>query len=157
MRNLYWQTKRFFWRINNVISWIPTIWSITWYDYDHIYRINRFALERMANHFENAKYKFVETASDIRYMRLCIKLIDRILDEYYHERAQEELTQLWGEYVFSNDDKFELRRELEKTEEDSKRYRQDFDRIKNYWRKKDEKARQLLFNILKNKLHRWWI
>ncbi len=104
--------------------------------------------------------------NDVYYMRLCVKLIDRLESQYYEERAEEELEKRWGKYrnikstVEDGDMNLRvvtIKRELEKTEEDTKRYSEDFRRTYKFWRNKEEKSRRLLFNILNNKLENWWI
>lgn len=158
MKTIIWKVKHFFWRVNNVISWIPLIWSFRWYDYEQYYRTLRFMLEKTIKAFENSPTQHTSTQQDIRYMRLCIKLIDRITNGYYQDRSEEELYKTWGENVMIIDgDLFQIRREREKTEEDSKKYAQDFVRSYEYWRDKEDRSRALLFNILKNKLEHWWI
>jgi hypothetical protein len=158
MKTIIWQVKHFFWRVKNLIDWIPTVWNIRWYDYEQYYLVLRFMLEKSIKEFESSKTQHTSTQQDIQYMRLCIKLIDRITQCYYQERSEEELYKIWGENVMiSEGEHFEIRREREKTEEDSKRYAQDFIKSYEYWRDKEDRSRALLFNILKNKLEHWWI
>lgn len=158
MKTIIWKVKHFFWRVKNVISWIPLTWNIKWYDYEQYYVVLKFMLEKSIREFESSRNQHVSTQHDIHYMRLCIKLIDRIIGCYYQDRSEEELYKTWGENVMIIDgDLFQIRREKEKTEEDSKKYAQDFIRSYEYWNDKEERSRALLFNILKNKLEHWWI
>jgi hypothetical protein len=97
-------------------------------------------------------------------MRLCIKLIDMIEGDYYEDRAHDELEKRWGKYVTTSNRNegtqfytMTIKRQLEVTEEDSKRYTEDFKKTYNFWRKKHEKAKSLLYRILHEKIECWWI
>ena len=142
-------------------------WSIRWYEYSQLYQTLRFLLQNMIRYFESSRVQHVGMERDIDYMRLCIKLIDRLEFEYYEERAMEELEKRWGKYEHGVsaiiDDggiqtySLNLKRELEKTEEDTEKYNYDFVKTCNFWGAKQEKSKRLLFNILNNKIERWWI
>lgn len=142
------------------------IWGFRWYEYSQFYQTNKFLLTKMISHFEASKIQYYNMENDVYYMRLCVKLIDRLESQYYEERAEEELEKRWGKYrnikytVEDGDINVRvvtIKRELEKTEEDTKRYSEDFRTTYKFWRNKEEKSRRLLFNILNNKLENWWI
>jgi hypothetical protein len=120
----------------------------------------------MIRYFENSRVQYVGIERDIDYMRLCIKLIDRLEFDYYEERAMEELEKKWGKYVEGNvwpiDERgdlyeWKLKRQLEETEEDAARYNIDFVKTHNFWKAKHEKAKRLLYKILQEKIEYWWI
>lgn len=84
--------------------------------------------------------------------------------DYYEERAQDELEKRWGKHVTTSNRNegtqfytMTIKRQLEVTEEDSKRYTEDFKKTYNFWRKKHEKAKSLLYKILHEKIECWWI
>jgi hypothetical protein len=84
--------------------------------------------------------------------------------DYYEERAQDELEKRWGKYVttsvYKDDSQFysmTIKRQLEITDKDSKRYLEDFKNTYDFWHKKHEKAKSLLYKILHEKIERWWI
>lgn len=162
---MFYNIKNLFWRLKNTWSWAKFIWKIRWHEYDAIYKIMRFSLLKTIKAFENAKVRYVGMEHDMYYMRLCVKLVDRIRFEYYEERAMEELEKRWGKYNVTTEavDEGEIaytmtmKRQLEKTEADSARYNEDFVRTHNYWRNKHEKAKKLLYRILQERLERWWI
>ncbi len=165
MERILWKIRKFFWRIKNTWSWTKLAWNIKWYEYNQIYEILKFSIQKTINYFENSKVQHVGIERDLYYMRLCIKLIDRIQFDYYEERAQDELEKRWGKYVhgkvWPTDEEhifqWKISRELEKTEEDSKRYTEDFKKTYAFWHKKHEKAKSLLYKILHEKIERWWI
>ena len=165
MNDIFWKIKSFFWRVKNTWSWAKFIWKIRWHEYDAVYEIMKFSLLKTIHAFENARVHHVGMEHDIYYMRLCVKLIERIQSEYYDERAFDELEKRWGKYnttikPIDGDDAFYsmiIKRELEKTEEDSARYKEDFVRTHKYWTNKHEKAKKLLYRILQERLEHWWI
>lgn len=158
--------KNLLWRVKNTWSWAKFIWGLRGhYDYSVTYKILRFSLSKSVENFESSNIKYFGIDHDVYYMRLCIKLIDRIETEYYDERAHEELEKRWGKYVTTtqkvNDGitvyKMTVKRELDITEADSKRYKDDFIKTYNFWMNKHTKAKKLLHRILEEKLENWWI
>ena len=73
-------------RIVNLIGWIPTIWKDKQYDNVFIFEILKKKLEltekytRNTGHLERSVY-------DANRMKLCIKLLDRIINGYYSMKA----------------------------------------------------------------------
>ena len=158
--------RKLFWRIKNTWLWMRFAWSIRWYEYSQLYQTLRFLLQNMIRYFESSRVQYVGIERDLEYMRLCIKLIDRLEFDYYEERAMEELEKRWGKYVEGNAwpipelgglFEWKIRRELEKTEEDAARYNIDFVKTCNFWRAKHDKAKRLLHKILQEKIEYWWI
>lgn len=158
--------KNLLWRIHNTWSWAKLVWQFRWYEYGQVYAVMRFSLVKALENFDRSKVKYVGMESDMYYMRLCVKLIDRLQSEYYEERAHKELDNRWGNYKTITETindgspvvyKMVVKRELDKTEADSKRYREDFVKTYNFWMNKHEKAKKLLFRILNEKLEKWWI
>lgn len=159
--------RKLFWRIKNTWLWMRFAWNIRWYEYSQLYQTLRFFLQNMIRYFEGSRVQYVGIERDIEYMRLCIKLIDRLEFDYYEERAMEELEKRWGKYqhgisIIIDDggierNCLEFKRELEKTEEDEVRYNIDFVKTHNFWKAKHEKAKRLLHKILQEKIEYWWI
>lgn len=154
------------WRIKNTFKWIKFIWGFKWYEYGQIYQIMRFSLQNTIEYFEGSKIYYLGMDRDLYYMRLCVKLIDRIESDYYEERAFEEIEKRWGKNNFITENlndgglemySLKMKRELEKTEEDSKRYRDEYMLIRQFWNLKHEKAKRLLYRILQEKMEGWWI
>lgn len=167
MKDLIWRIENFFYKIKNSWKWAKLGWGFhpTYFEYSNIYSVLRFSLQRMIESFEIARDYYMVNQSELQYMRLCIKLIDRLDTDYYEERAQEELDKRWGKYLPWEFEKNEdgitynvtIKREKEITEEDTERYSADFVKTYSKWRDKHVKARRLLFRILNEKLETWWI
>ena len=167
MKDVIWKIEGFFHRVKNSWKWAKLGWGFhpTYFEYTDMYTTMKFSIERMIETFEANRYYYMVGESELQYMRLCIKLIDRLRSSYYEERGQEELEKRWGKclpWKFElNDDgitySVDIRREREVTEEDSERYTQDLVETYNKWGKRHAKARKLLFRIINEKLETWWI
>ena len=68
--------------ISNIFKWAKIVWKDTDFGYDDIIKIWRFKLEKTANEFERkckvGKYYPVDLPEQIKWMRLCCRLIDKI-------------------------------------------------------------------------------
>ena len=74
--------KRFIGNVYNLIRWFPVIWKDRDWDDHYIWEILKFKLKNQAKYIGDrdihtrAKY-------DAEKMMLCVRLIDKIQDEYY--------------------------------------------------------------------------
>ena len=162
MKNIIWEIKRFFKRITNVLSWIPILWSVQWYEYDNFYVIVRFTLVKMIKHFKSFHVQYIGIERDIELMELCIRLIDRVKDDYYTDKLIDEISEKYGdlkmtttpsdsELFYIADFTYEKIIISEEVDEEDRR------QIRKKWEARGDKARALLFRILNERLHRWWI
>lgn len=165
--------------IKNVIRWLPIIWKDRDWDYSFIFTILQTKLkhqseyiDRMGNH-ESAK-------RDAEVMMLCIKLIDKVKDEYY---GMEYVEYFKSEYEFI-DSEYPGHKEMishdlgENFDDYFKKYPLIYNRVLNGGGripiidddgKIDKKriamniahinhvrARKLLFRIMDEQIERWW-
>ena len=68
--------------IRNLIKWFPTIWNDRDWDDHYIWQILKVKLTHQA-HFTSTKGIHLNAERDAQRMRLCVRLIDKIQDEYY--------------------------------------------------------------------------
>lgn len=150
--------KKLLWRIQNVLSWIPLLWKLLWYEYDTFYAIMRFTLVKMIRHFKTFHVQYVGIERDIELMELCVKLIDIIKEERYAEQAFDEIKAIWGDLQFmeNGDSSYRLKHEKETADNEAECSRQSIE-IHNRYQIKHDKASKLLFRILNERLNRWWI
>lgn len=86
--------------ISNFFKWIPVIWKDNDFGYDDIMKIWRFKLDKTANVFQKKYDKakkegssyYDELLEQIRWMRICCRLIDKIFGEgvFFDNRYEEE-------------------------------------------------------------------
>lgn len=171
IEHIMWSIKKFFRRIKNVISWVPTLWRAQWYEYDTFYHIMRFNLNKMIHQFKTFHVQYVGIERDIELMETCVRLIDKLIEEQYCDESFNEIHRKYGNskmitepyipkpgepenrngwYTYKG---IQYERIIVDTETDEKDRRA----IIKAGEKKQEKARKLLFYILYEKLEHWWI
>lgn len=73
-------------RIKNIIRWIPILWKDRDWDYWHTFEILKTKLKFQSEHFR--KHGYHESSErDAEKMELCIRLIDKVQNEYYLDKA----------------------------------------------------------------------
>ena len=69
-------------RIKNIVRWIPVLWKDRDWDYWHTLEILKTKLKFQSEYFR--KYGYHESSErDAEKMELCIRLIDKVQNEYY--------------------------------------------------------------------------
>jgi len=162
--------------IKNLWRWFPIIWNDRDWDDSFIFDILKFKLKNTADYTEQRKW-FVGYQHEVSRMRLCIKLINLIQEEYYDMEYMDYETSTF-EFIPTDDkDKngdsfYTLKSErIEDRLDDyfvkypliykqiiSKPDRPD-DRIHiaiHIGHKNHERARRLLFNVLNKHIENWW-
>ena len=170
-----WKIKRFFNKIKNVIRWLPTIWKDQDWDTFYIFEILRVKLKHQAKYIGDRNF-FEGADREAEKMRLCVRLIERIQDEYYSSEPH-----LYHKTNFHFDesedgtDTYSLR--IEELSEDFNsyfaKYPLEYKRVINADKcpfnrdNKDgiafamghniqNKCQRLLFKILDENIQRWW-
>jgi hypothetical protein len=100
---------------------------------------------------------------DADNMKVCVNLLDRLINDIYYEQVFKKYDEKWGEIIFTaNDtDKPNLKglvitHENIHTEEDRKKERKDFKRA---WEHHDALKKQdldLLFKMMRKHIETWW-
>jgi len=180
MKKIYIDTKYFFLdlgrRIKNLWRWLPIIWNDGDWDYSFIFDVLKFKLKNTADYTEQRKW-FVGYQHEVSRMRLCIKLINLIQEQYYDMEHMDYKT---FEFKFvPTDDKTLTKMVIHTTESEMIEdrlddyfvkypliYKQIMSRLDrhdnrkyiaiNMGHKNHERAKQLLFNILNKHIENWW-
>lgn len=164
--------KTFIQGCKNLIKWFPTIWSDRDYDHDYIYHVLKFKLDKQARYLLS-KNRFESTDKKVRDMSICIKLIDKITNDYYGLEYFEYLKHKYyskiSDYDNGTDEVFyEL--ETETIEDNLDNYFKKYPLIYKSIKDKSDRekvamkisdinnsrARDLLFKILRNNIDGWW-
>ncbi len=69
-------------RVKHIIRWIPVLWKDRDWDYYYIFEILKTKLKFQSEHFRKHGYH-VSSERDAERMELCIRLIDKVQNEYY--------------------------------------------------------------------------
>ena len=72
----------------NLWKWLPIIWKDRDWDNHFTFEVLKFKIKNTAKYTEK-KQKFVGWEKEVKYMRICETLIDRIQNEYYQMEYQD--------------------------------------------------------------------
>ena len=163
--------KTFYNGVKNLIKWFPIIWKDRNWDDFYIFEILKFKLKNQAQYI-GSRDIHVAAKRDAEKMMLCVKLIDKIQDEYYcceYQKYQK------SEFSFlekkDNPKLFELDIKVieDNLDEYFKKYPLSYKKaMQSYTRDSrtgqalslghymHNKARKLLFKVLENNIEGWW-
>jgi len=152
--------------ISNLIHYFPLVWKDRDYDKDYLLRILRYKLSRMEKNFRRNDF-YMGAQNDADKMATCVRLIDRIRDDYYEMEYAEYLKEdfsliktenglqpKWETIEDNLDEYFHKYRTYLKREKDipeSRKSKAIVLAIYNQGRAKD-----LLFKILGSEIFKWW-
>ena len=74
--------KQFFKRIYNIYRWFHIVWKDKDYDHWYIFEILKTKLKFQSKYFRKYGYH-LSSERDAEKMELCIRLIDKVQNEYY--------------------------------------------------------------------------
>ena len=157
----------------NLWRWFPIVWKDRDWDDHFIFEPLKFKLKNTANYFEKNQ-RFVGWEKEVKYLRICQTLIERIQDEYYR-------MEYFDYYDFdinwipTENDSYEMKTTTKR--DDCRSYISKYPRTeksvlsnpkyKNYdgndktialamGIERHNKARKLLFKILEQRIEHWW-
>ena len=157
----------------NLWKWLPIIWKDRDWDDHFIFEVLKFKIKNTADYTEK-KQRFVGWENEVRYMRICEKLMGRIQNEYYQTEYQDyydfDMSTVPAEdglYEVVFDVKRDDTAEFVKKYPHALRRAKKDPRYENFFKDKKtgglavgmirhEKARKLLFKILEQRIERWW-
>jgi len=159
--------KQFFRNIRNLIRWFPIIWKDRDWDDHFIFEILKFKIKNQAKYI-GYHDRHVLAKRDAEIMMLCVRLIEKIQDEYY---ACEYQSYHESELIFVDSEDHPGMYEMEILEKSERydEYFKKYPRIAKRFTFKDkgkkafniakvnqERAHKLLFKILEQNITRWW-
>lgn len=136
------------------------MWRDRDYDYSFLLEIMQFKLQKMCVKFGSSQ-TVVDSEDSVRYMRICISLIEKIKDGHYEFEPNDYLSDCGIGGEKSTLDFF-------KKYPGSYRKAMSDPRFSNYIQSdegiaiatgmvRNEKARRILFSILNQKIQHWWL
>lgn len=164
---MLYKIKQFFRRIYNLYRWFPIIWKDQDWDDHFIFEILKFKLKNQAKYI-GYHDRHVSAKRDAEIMMLCVRLIEKVQDEYY---ACEYQNYHESEIIFVDSETHPGYYEMEVIEK-SERYDEYFKKYPriakrftfndkgkkafNIAKTNQERAHKLLFKILEQNITRWW-
>lgn len=169
-RSLHWRIRNFLGGCKNILRWVPTLYKDKDWDQYHIYTILQKKIEFQRKEIVYAN-RSTRVWQDNRDMTIILNLLQRVKDGYYES---EHIDYYESNVEFIPVEGTNLKKM--KSEVTSERYDEYLNKYKSSFRKvlkeegeidKDvlcmlvarhnqEKARKLLFNMLHEKIERWW-
>lgn len=167
--------RRFFRRIYNLFRWFPIIWKDQDWDDWYIFEILKFKLKNQAKYI-GYHDRHVSAKRDAEIMMLCVRLIDKIQDEWYGCEYQE-YHKTECEFINSISHPGSYEMEITEISEHFDDYFKKYPRIykqvaesdklpfrkegkigiaMNIARINEDRAHKLLFKILEQNIRRWW-
>lgn len=80
----------FYERVANIIRWLPVLWKDRDFDHYYTYTILRFKLQNVYNFLTSEDAVAVHPETHLKKLKICINLLDRILNDVYMEIAESE-------------------------------------------------------------------
>jgi len=138
--------------ISNLFLWIRVIWNDRQWDHVFIYEIFRHKLHLTEQYIRKYGHH-TNNISDANRIRKCVLLLDRLINEDYHDNVFSSHYEKWGELELTDKG---ISYPNVKTEEDEKKEREE--RKIKY--EKENKLREqdldMLFSIMRKHIQSWW-
>ena len=161
--------QQFFKQIYNLIRWFPIIWKDKDWDDHYIFEILKFKLKNQAEYI-GKKDRHMSAKRDAEIMMLCVRLMDKVQDEYYgmeyHDYYKSNIKFIPS---ISHPGSYEMEEELisEHYDDYFKKYPLIYRMVPDLQAPKEkiafqmaringERAHKLLFTILEQNIRRWW-
>lgn len=176
MKKIYIDVRYFFLdlgrRIKNLWRWLPIVWNDRDWDDGFIFEVLKFKLKNTADYTEQREW-FVGYEHEVSRMRLCVKLIERVQEEWYGMEYFDYHTSTF-EFIpiHYNKDSYEMYSEIIEDNLDGyfKKYPLVYKRVVaklgsdsnriliaiHMGHKNHERAKRLLFNTLNKHIENWW-
>jgi hypothetical protein len=170
-RNTHWRLRYFLGGIKNIFRWMPTLYKDKDWDDWYIFTILQKKIEFQRKEIIYAN-RHMEVDRDNRDMTIVLNLIERVKEEYYGtEYLDYSETKFRFEPIEGDDDHYSLEQDLisENYDEYLRKYPSSVRKVSKekpdlnkrdlcFWVAKhnEEKAHNLLFRILKERMRWWW-
>jgi hypothetical protein len=147
----------------NLIRWFPVIWKDRNWDHIFIYKIFRHKLYLQQKHIRTHD-NHLSAKSDADKIMICVHLLDRLINDEYHEMAMKHHDAKWGdgkmEFTEYADDpnlhKLNIVYDNVHTEEDEAKEEKDFKRAMEHEKYLRDQDKNMLFDMMKKYIEGWW-
>lgn len=150
--------------IENLIKWFPVIWQDRDWDHYYLYVILHHKLKRM-EHLHIHYSHLMSGSQTAKEIKRCIILLERLMEDKYHENASIEYNKKWGKPKFNwrpiDDNEngcsiLEITHKHVKTKEDKKQNIKEFHRICDHERNMRKQDVEYLFKYITKHIEGWW-
>ena len=149
--------------IQNLIKWFPIIWKDRDWDHWYLYKTLQFKLIQMEK-LQREHGVAVSSEKIAGQIQTCVNLLDRLIEDEYHEMVFKNHDKKWGKSHFNWTDckdkegysKLHITRDNVKTDKDKEQERKEFIR---YCKNEEELKKQdldYLFKTMNKYIQGWW-
>jgi hypothetical protein len=160
--------KQFFRRLRNLYRWLPIVWKDQDWDHYFIYEVLKFKLKNQAEYI-GKRGLHLSAKRDAQIMMTCVRLIEKIQDEYYASEYFEYYKSHLEFKKLENSELFEISETVtsEALEGYFKKYPLIYRLVPDLAAPKSriafqmakinqERAHKLLFKIIQENIQSWW-
>jgi hypothetical protein len=165
---MFYKINRFVNRIKNLIRWFPIIYRDQDWDDHFIFEILKFKLKNQAKYIGD-KNRHLSAKRDAEIMMLCVRLIEKVQEEYYGCEYMDyhESDFRWLDTNNPDTKELDIVELSEHFDDYFKKYPLIYRMVPNLKAPKnviamqiarinEERAHKLLFKILEQNIQRWW-
>lgn len=143
--------------IVNLVKWVPIIWGDRQWDNHYIYKVLRHKLhltEQMIRH--NGHH--VRNIQDADKIKTCVVLLDRLMEDDYHEIVSKKFYEKWGrpDFNISEGGLLNIDYPNVKNDEDEKKQVKEFRRLIVVEEEMVKQDLALLFKMMQKHIRTWW-
>lgn len=151
--------------IKNLIKWFPVIWQDRDWDHYFLYVILHHKLKYMEKVFLSDDCHVMSAKQTAAQIKICINLLDRLIEDEYHENASIDYYKKWGKPKFNwieipdNENgcsMLEITHKNVRTNKDRKQEKKEFHRICDHERNMKKQDLHYLFNYIAKHIQGWW-
>ena len=154
--------------IPNLIKWFPVIWQNRDWDHNFIWILLHKKLTLMENCIRNYGHH-VYAERDADQIKLAINLLNRLIEDEYHENVFKDHDEKWGDthlnWKKADGQEFgykeevctlDITRDNVKTEKDKEQERKEFRRLSPKVEEQRKQDIDFLFDYMKKHIQGWW-
>ena len=145
--------------IKRVFSYLPVLWHCWEFDWTCILKVLKHQLARLRHTIERSKCPHTRASYDIKNIRICEILCERILDDDYCVLKHKAHDGKWGDYrepLFGGG-VFSLNRTKTFSKEDEKKENDEFFEILKHEEYLREQDLKYLCRMISKHLFSWWV
>jgi len=149
--------------IENLIIWFLIIWKDRDWDHWYLYKILRFKLSNMEKYHRKYGHS-VNSEKTADEIKLCVNLLDRLIEDNYDEMVFKKHNEKWGESHFHWDEckdkegycSLRITRDNVKTDKDKKQEAKEFTQCHKHEENLKKQDIEYLFKTMNKYIQGWW-
>jgi len=142
---------------------MPIVWKDRDWDYMFLYKILRFKLSNMEECLRNHSH-YIGSEKDADKIKICINLIDRIMDDKYYDMVFNKHNKKWGKPEFNwismkdgpDYSQLEIKRLNVITDKDKEQEKKEYHNLLNIENNLKQQDVDYLFETIRKYHQKWW-